>query len=305
MQQLLFPEDALKTRAALMACREDLHVQAVELARDAQGLPSANPQKANLFRGVQDRHAAKAHLETVLATGFLPAHGAHQLLSPRLFFVSPLFRVASKRTKRGPVTELELKSQDGGLLMRYSGPELRQSDGLVFMALLNLAKDTRVSEPVAFPVEDMCRRVFGRYDGPTRNLLRSYIQRLQRGLLEFEEFSVQLCQRFDHPARGSWTVRLDKDIVAVFQRSSEVWMDFGKRLALSEGLASWLYGFVESQTRLIPMKAATLRELCGSDASEDSFLRTLRLALHQLSEQGVLDAGWSVQGGLVRWMKKR
>jgi len=304
MQEQPVSELDLVTRKAVLDQRAQLQAQAVELAREAQEIPGHSPERANLYRGVQDRHAAKARLETVLTTGFLPAHGAGQLLSPRLFFVSPLFRVASKRTERERTVSMELKTREGGLLMRYSGPELRQSDGMVFMALLNLVKDTRLGEKVSFGVEELCRRTFGRYDGPTRRLLRTHIQRLQQGLIEFEEFSVQLCLRFDHPTRGPWSVRLDKDIVAIFQRSCEVWLDLSKRKALPEGLSTWLYGFIESQTRLIPMQASTLREMCGSDATDDSFLRTLRLALRELAEQGVLEPGWSVQAGVVRWMKK-
>lgn len=291
------------TRKAVQQRQRSLLQEAALLAEEAQGLPATDPRKTRLYRSVQERHASKSHLETVLATSFLPAHGANQLISPQVFFVSPLFRVASKKVERERTISLELRAQGGAVLMRYTGPELRQSDGMVFMALLNLLRDERLGESVSFNVEELCKRVFGRYDGPTRKLLKGHVQRLQRGLLEFDQFSVQLCQRFDHPARGAWSVKLDKDVVSLFQRSAEVWLDIGRRKALPEGLPTWLYGFVESQTRLIPMKASALRELCGSDASDESFLRTLRVALHALAEQGVIDSGWSVQGGVVRWLK--
>lgn len=297
------PSVELPTRQAVLRKRDQLTREAAELAAEAQALAPSCPEKARLFRGIQDRHASKSHLEAVLENSFLPAHGANQLLSPRVFFLSPLFRVASKRVERERTISLELRAQDGSVLMRYTGPELRQAEGLVFMALLNLSRDQRLGEQVSFSVEELCRRTFGRYDGPTRKLLLAQIKRLQRGLLEFDQFSVQLCQRFDHPSRGAWSVRLDKDVVALFQKSAEVWLDLGKRTSLPEGLPTWLYGFVESQTRLIPMKASALRELCGSDASEPSFLRTLRLALHALAEHGAIAPGWSVQGGVVRWMK--
>ena len=305
----LFAEPVLdsepKNRRVIQQRQRELLKEAVELSDQAQCMAADNPQRSKLYRGIQERHATKSHLEAVLATSFLPAHGANQLISPRVFFLSPLFRVASKTVERERTISLELRSQEGGVLMRYTGPELRQSDGMVFMALLNLARDEQLGEAVSFSVEELCRKVFDRYDGPTRKLLRSHIQRLQRGLLEFDQFSVQLCQRFDYPSRGAWSVRLDKDVVALFQRSSEVWLDLGRRKALPEGLTTWLYGFVESQTKLIPMKAATLRDLCGSEAADESFLRTLRVALHALAEQGVIDSGWSVQGGFVHWMKAK
>jgi hypothetical protein len=299
-----FDDSALTHRRALLSQRESLHAQAVEMATEAQTLAASSPERGVLYRGVQDRHAAKAHLETVLANGFLPAHGAGQLISPRIFFVSPLFRVASKRLERERTLSLALKTSEGGVLLSYSGPELRQSDGLVFMALLNHAKDDRVGTKVRFSAEELCKKTFGRYDGPSRKLLHTHIQRLQRGLLEFETFSVQLCKRFDYPARGEWAVELDPDIVKVFQHSSEIWLDMPKRKALPEGLTTWLYGFIESQTRLIPLQARALRDMCGSEASEESFLRTLRIALKELASHGIIDPGWRVQGGQVFWMKR-
>lgn len=302
--QFDFDDTAMTTRKAVLDKRTSLHTQAVELAREAQELPATSAERAALFRGAQDQHAARAHLEAVLANGFLPSHGANQLISPRVFFVSPLFRVASKRLERERTLSLALKSSEGGVLLNYSGPELRQSDGLVFMALLNHAKDARVGTRVQFSAEELCRKTFGRYDGPTRKQLRIHIQRLQRGLLEFETFSVQLCKRFDYPSKGEWAVELDPDIVKVFQHSSEIWLDMHKRQALPEGLTTWLYGFIESQSRLIPMQAKALRDMCGSDASEESFLRTLRIALKELAAKEVIDTGWRVQGGVVYWLKR-
>lgn len=304
-QELNFDDAGLTTRRSVLKQRAQLHTQAVELAREAGDLPPSAPERSQLFRSAQEKHAARAHLEAVLVNGFLPSHGANQLISPRVFFVSPLFRVASKRIERERTLSLELKTSEGGVLLRYTGPELRQSDGMVFMTLLNTARDDRVGGKVSFNVEDFCLRAFGRYDGPTRKMLRSHIQRLQRGLIEFDTFSVQLCKRFDYPTRGMWTVELDPDLVKVFQHSSEIWLDMQRRHELPEGLTTWLYGFIESQTRLIPMPAKALRDMCGSDASEESFLRTLRIALKELTAKDVIDAGWRVQGGTVHWMKSR
>jgi hypothetical protein len=298
-----FDDSSLSHRKEVLGKRASLHEQAMEMAAEAQALPASAPERGALYRGVQDRHAAKAHLETVLANGFLPPHGAAQLISPRIFFVSPLFRVASKRLERERTLSLALKTTKGGVLLSYSGPELRQSDGLVFMALLNHSKDDRVGSKVRFSVEELCKKTFGRYDGPTRKQLRTHIQRLQRGLLEFETFSVQLCKRFDYPSRGEWAVEMDPAIVKVFQHSSEIWLDMPKRKSLPEGLTTWLYGFIESQTRLIPLQSRSLRDMCGSEASEESFLRTLRIALKELARHGIIDKGWRVQGGQVYWMK--
>jgi hypothetical protein len=151
----------------------------------------------------------------------------------------------------------------------------------------------------------MCRAVFQRYDGKSRVLLKDHIVRLQRGLVQFADVSVQLCQRFHFPSRGQWSVALDADIVALFRTSMNVWVDFQRRRVVPEGLSSWLYGFIESQSRLIPMPLPTLQELCGSDAEPESFARMLRRSLNDLVDLQVIDEGWTIGQGVVRWRKTK
>lgn len=295
--------EGLTSRECLIQEKVTRRSEVAVLGKEARAQPAHSPERSRIFNVIQRSVDEQNHLENVLSTEFLPQHGPGQLLSPRAFFSSPLFRVGSKKVARERSVSLQLKTSQGSAIFGYSGPELRQSDGLVFMSLLNLARDSRLGEEVAFQVDEMCTKIFGRYDGPTRQLLLEHVKRLQRGLIEFDRFSVQLCMRFDHPARGTWKVALDKDIVQLFKRSTEVWMDLSTRQALTEGLSSWLYGFIESQTKLIPMSLNYLRELCGSDAQPDSFIRMFRLAMKDLEGQQVIDSGWSLKKGNVHWRK--
>lgn len=294
---------ALSQRQAVIESKKRLKTLCEELSQESKAYPAQSPERGQLYKEIQSNLDEQSQLEALLQDGFIPQHGPQQLISPRAFFVSPLFRVCSKRLERSRDMSLELKGSLGQVLFRYVGPELRQSDGLVFMALLNLTRDARVGETVQFQAEDLCRTVFKRYDGPARTQLKDHIKRLQRGLIEFERASVQLCMRFDFPARGPWSVALDRDIVRLFKQSPQVWLDLPKRQELPEGLTSWLYSFVESQTKLIPTSVDTLKQLCGSDASEESFPRTLRIALKELVRHNVIDDGWKVAQGMVHWRK--
>ncbi len=296
--------EQLHTRRDILSRKAALRAQADELAKEARTHAAGSPERNHLYKGVQQSLEEQDRLEGVLTNDFIPQHGPQQLISPRAFFVSPLFRVCSKRVERSRDMSVELKNAAGQVLFRYNGPELRQSDGLVFMALLNLVRDIRVGEAVTFHAEDLCRAVFRRYDGPARAQLRDHIKRLQRGLIEFDRVSVQLCLRFEFPAKGPWSVALDKDIVRLFKQSNEVWLDLPRRQELPEGLTTWLYSYIESQTTLIPTAIDRLRQLCGSDASEDSFPRTLRLALKELNQHGVIDDGWRMNRGVVHWRKQ-
>lgn len=294
---------ALQVRQDLLHQKRTLKEDAKSLEKEARQHPVNSPERNWVYKRIQANLEQQELLEGLLTNDFLPQHSPQQLISPRAFFASALFRVCSKRLEREREHTVEALGPGGVRLFRYTGPELRQSDGLVFMALLNIARDAKLGAPVTFPAESLCKTVFQRYDGPARSQLKEHIKRLQRGLIETGSFSVQLCQRFDYPSKGLWSVTLDKDIVELFKQSTQVWLDLPTRQALPEGLTTWLYSFIESQTRLIPTSVSSLRTLCGSDASEESFPRTLRIALKELNKHGILDAGWSIRGGTLFWRK--
>jgi hypothetical protein len=263
-----------------------------------------SPEKESLYKAVRACVDEEKELERKLLENYVPQHSPSQFLSPRVFFVSPLFRVRSKALPRKShlVTPLPTLAEHTALIS-YSGPELRQSDGRVFLALLHMLRDVQVGTNACFEPQAVCCKLFGRYDGNSRNMLRTHIQRLQRGLVISSNFSVQLCLGFHFPSLGNWTVSLDPHIVKLFS-AQDVWFPMQPRLELSDGLPTWLYTFIESQTRLIPMRITKLRELCGSEACDRAFTNVLRLALQRLAAAGIIDTGWSVRRGEVRWLKK-
>lgn len=221
-------------------------------------------EKDELYEQIR-RDALEAQiLEQDLKDNFLPQHHERQLIGARALFVSPLFHVRSKSTPRLEHVELQLTPANGDMPIRYLGPELRQSDARVFLALVNVLRDLKVGVTASFPVREMCVAVFGRHDGDTRQQLREHIRRLQRGLLVFSSFSVQMVLRFDYPSSRAWHVCLDPHIVELFKVTPMVWLDLEQRLSLSDGLSSWLYGYIQSQSHLIPMNPETLRLLCGA-----------------------------------------
>ena len=166
-------------------------------------------EKSPLYWEIRAHADEAAALEDQLRTTFIPLHTPDQFLGPRIFFVSALFRVRRTKEMRQQRIELQLPVPHGTHEIRYAGPELRQSDGLVFLALLHMLRDVRAGIAVSLQPEAVCRSLFGRYDGNARRQLREHIQRLQQGLLVFKTFSVQLCQTFAYPKTGPWTVALD------------------------------------------------------------------------------------------------
>lgn len=257
----------------------------------------------DLYKEIHWNAEKEQGIKRILAKDFVPQHSEQQLLGARALFVSPLFHVRSKSSPRREHVEMLLTPPDIEPV-RYQGPELRQSDSRVFLALVNMLRDLRCGTSASFQVGEMCRALYGRYDGDSRRQLRQSIQRLQRGLLVFESFSVQMLQRFDCALHGPWSVALDPKMAALFEHTPKVWLQLQLRLALPDGLTTWLYAYVESQHRLIPMQLDTLRTLCGVESNGRAFANRLRIALGHLAEAGLIDAGWSLRGNQLRWRKR-
>ena len=292
----------IRTRPGTIAAKRIQECLRQQAAKELRKTHSPD-EKSQLYSEIRGHADEAAFLEDQLRTNFVPMHTPEQFLGPRIFFVSPLFRVRSTKETRQHHIELRLPVPVGKPEIRYTGPELRQSDGLVFLALLHMLRDVRVGLAVTLRPETVCRSLFGRYDGNARRQLREHIQRLQQGLLISKTFSVQLCQTFEYPKTGPWTVALDRHIVELFSVSPEVWFPLQERLSLPDGIATWLYGFISSQTKLIPMRLTRLKELCGSEASGKAFSNRTRDALKLLASLGTIDLGWSLKNGEVRWRK--
>jgi len=264
-----------------------------------------SPEKTRLYSAVQDCKSRSAELEEHLLKRFIPQHSPHQFLAPRAFFVSPLFHVRSIACVRDDPVRIELPTSAGRPRIQYVGPELRQSDGLVFLSLIQMLRDVEIGTAVNFSPEALNRALLSRYDGHTRRQLREAIERLQRGSVVYEKFGARLCASFDSPKFGPWTVALDEKILEVFRTSPAVWLHMAHRRNLPDGLPSWLYCYIESQTKLIPMTLASLMRLCGSNAGHKAFTNRMRAALSILSNLGIIDTGWSIKKGYVRWMNAR
>lgn len=314
-EQLLIPDAVLQvadaedhtiTRKGMLAHKQKL-VELRQLTHaETRGMRSGDEKNA-LYRQIRDFNDDEHSVEKELKEHFIPQHGPSQFISPRAFFVSSLFRPSPENTPRAAAVRIDLPARASSQKLRYEGPELKQSDALVFMTLLHMMRDVRTGTSVSIRPAEICKAIFGRYDGHSRIKLQQHISRLQKGVIVFESLriNVQLCLRFEYPKTGPWTVCLDPDIVRVFQASPETWLRMAPRLALPSGLATWLFSYIESQTRLIPMPIQNVLELCGSGSEIDAFSNRLRAALTHLSAAKIIESGWSIKDGPLRWKKFR
>lgn len=296
-------DPATHSRSGRLALVKDQRKQLEEITRELESVGTDVQRKAELFRGLTEIQAEVQHLQQMLSKHFVPQHSQNQLISPQDLLVSRLFNVRNKSTRREVLTRFNLL-QGTSQVISYSGPELRQPDGFAFMALVNIARDYSVGTAVAFEPSVMCKALFGYYDTRARQQLKESIKRLMQAVITFPDFSVQLAQKFNHPNRGNWSVALDPQIVRLFSASDYIWLDLNLRRELTEGLATWLYGFVRSQRWLEPTRLELLLEASGSEAKTmAAFQRSLYPALRELTKCGVLDSGARIQDGVLHWRR--
>ncbi|CAM8662177.1 Plasmid replication initiator protein TrfA [Comamonadaceae bacterium] len=287
--------------AEVKRCRGQVDIMAQEARHAAKG----SDHRLEVWTAIHKLNSHIDDLEVMLSNDFIHLHGPSQFLGNRELLTSPVFNIRNPRSPRINEVEILLGGNREDTI-RYHGPELRQDDGQVFMSLLNITRDVRIGKSVGFSPQRLCESLWGYYDGVSRARLKAIISRLQIALLHFPTFRVQLVQRFDFPQRGFWSVSLDIDIVRLFTKRSVVWLDQSQTSNLKNGLATWLYGYIRSQTTLIPTKVERLRVQCGSEGALHGFREGLKSALGVLSGELVIDIGWYIdRHDMLHWRKLR
>lgn len=309
LPEAIIVDDAFNSENDLRRFRmeevDSFRVQADDHARLAHQAKKGSDESNLRWGEVHKLNDHVAFLSARLANDFIHLHSPTQFVGNREVLTSPIFNIRNPKSPRSEQVEIFLNRPDKGVI-KYEGPELRQDDGHVFMALLNIARDVRVGKSVGFPPQRLCESLWGYYDGSCRPRLKATISRLQGAILRFTSFRVQLVQRFDFPQRGLWSVSLDTDIVQLFTEQSVVWLDQRQRLLLKNGLPTWLYGYIRSQTTLIPTKVERLRLQCGSEGALDGFRESLKVAMGVMSGVQVVDIGWHIdKHDMLHWRKLR
>ena len=283
-------------RARVKAVRGEVKKHEATLAK----LASRNASPSNSTEVTREVERLRRELDN-MESHLVPWHHDEQLLSPKSLLCTPLFGVARSGVRQPHV---ELKIPHSSIVeLTYQGPELRQSDGLVFMALLHLARDFKPGRRVFFSPQALIESFGHQYGGSERQQLRQTIMRLQGSFLQGPDFRVQLVGYFCFPKHGDWSVGLDAKVMQLFEGVQPVWMQRRLRTELPPGLATWLLGYVRSQGILNPTSLTLLQKRCGSQAKPKNFAASLREALTILEHNQVVKPDWRVVDGKVTWKK--
>jgi hypothetical protein len=217
----------------------------------------------------------------------------------------------------------------GGGEVRYTGEELRQDDESVWMELVHMAKESR-SPTVTFTPGALVRALAWPESGQSNTRLLTTLRRLHSASLEV--YSARLGRGVSTGLIVDYTFATGGGrqpwSVTVFRPESELLFLFDKlysrvnreaRLALPEGLATWLLGFLSSHREPFAHKIETLAIGAGltldvpnsGELSEAEFTakrkararevkRMFKNALNELQRVGFL-AGFEITtGGVVK-----
>jgi hypothetical protein len=103
---------------------------------------------------------------------------------------------------------------------------------------------------------------------------------------------------------GKWKVKIDESIALMFD-TSMTYLIVSRRNALTEGLQTWLYGFIESNTCAYAIPVEKLKAACGSTATLKEFSRQIRDAIPKLVAAKVLQDCSIVKNKKVCFFKRQ
>ena len=167
----------------------------------------------------------------------------------------------------------------------YTGKELRQDDETVWLQLIHLARENGLSKPFQFTPYSFCKAINWPINGQSFDRLDKCMTRLQATSLKIasqrlgDEVSLSMLPGFKANRRkegdgGLWTVRMHDELVFLFSEFQYTRVEWQQRLALPEGLATWLHAYYASHREPFAVKVETLAVGAGlmTEAPEDAQL---------------------------------
>lgn len=215
----------------------------------------------------------------------------------------------------------------GGGEVIYIGEELRQDDETVWMQLVHLSKEAR-SEWVSFTPYSFIKAIKWPNKGTSYTRLLTAIRRLATSGIEvysgrFDKgVSTKLIAKYEYTKKVDtpWKVQVfnkDDELLFLFDKLYSR-LDWEMRLALPEGVSTWLHGFFSSHREPFDHKIETLALGAGlalestDDAHIDEATRitkrkerlreakkTIKRALDVLQGIGFLESFEITRSGLV------
>ncbi len=170
----------------------------------------------------------------------------------------------------------------------YTGEELRQDDETVWLQLIHLARENGLSTAFEFTPYSFCKAINWPINGQSFDRLDKCMTRLHATSLKIaskrlgDEVSLSMLPGYTAKRRknggdgGLWRIRMHDELVFLFSEFQYTRVEWQQRLALPEGLATWLHAYYASHREPFAVKVETLAVGAGlmTEAPEDAQLDT-------------------------------
>lgn len=213
-------------------------------------------------------------------------------------FNSALFNARNRKQPRKYLKEASIPVI-GNHRITYTGEELRQDDGTVWLQLVHLAKELPPGNAVEFTPINFLKSINWSTDGRSYNRLQSCLTRLQATSLKihFVRSELKRCAslsmlpffEWEDSATGKalsrYQVKIDPALVQLFEGARFTRIEWQQRLALPDGIATWLHGYYASHKVPHPIKLDIIKGGAGITAQRKHLREIVNKALEALKSQ--------------------
>lgn len=222
---------------------------------------------------------------------------------------SALFNARNRKQPRAYIKKTEITVIGDGRIT-YQGEELRQDDETVWLQLIHMAKERPLGQLVEFTPYSLCKAIGWPICKGSYERLRACLERMQATSLAVyskrlkEGVSLSMIPIFawqddDKQTLKKYRVQVAPQLVELFGDVHYTQLEWSQRLALPDGIATWLHGYFASHREPFPIKLDTIKRGAGMTTERPAKVRELiEKALIQLVNVGFLKS-WKIVGELV------
>lgn len=232
---------------------------------------------------------------------------------PNALARSALFKASAKGEERRMVKDEKIFALEG-ISIHFTGIELSQEDGDVFLQIVHMARGRASGESITTSGYEILRGLDWGTSSRDYDRLKAAIRRLKAATVRISskvrnrkiEYGGAILANYlfsdedpelalmspDLGTRSLWELTLDAKIANLFARDLYTQINWDQRQELPP-LAKWLHAFYHTHANPYTYRVETLYKLCGSSAAEmRTFRQKLKQAMHLLKEAGFLE-DWS------------
>lgn len=232
---------------------------------------------------------------------------------PNALARSALFKASAKGEERRMVKDEKIFALEG-ISIHFTGIELSQEDGDVFLQIVHMARGRASGESIATSGYEILRGLDWNKSSRDYDRLKAAIRRLKAATVRisskvrnrkveyggailanymFSDEDPEAALMNPEPGpRSLWELTLDAKIANLFARDLYTQINWNQRQELPP-LAKWLHAFYHTHANPYTYKVETLYKLCGSSAAElKTFRQKLKQAMDLLKASGFLE-DWS------------